>query len=155
MALPETVCRAGALARITDRTAPHQGQLVLLAGAYRVVGQPGDNNRPPLAATITCAGVTAPSNPAGPNRCRTAAVAASTAATTSPQEQPTPSGIATSIPVRTATVRNHAQTASSRPAARRSHPRTVAAGTRSVAAICRCPRPWLRSDSECQIVCAA
>ena len=65
---------------------------------------------------------------AEPDRCRGELA---TAASTSRHPHPDPSGIATSTPALTATVTNRARIASSRSAARRSQPRTVAAGTRS------------------------
>lgn len=155
MAPPETVCRAGALARITDHLTVRQGQLVLHGTADDIGGHPGANSRAPLTATTTSAGVTTPSNPAGPNRCPIADAATITAASTSRQPQPSPSGIITSIPVPTATVRNHVLIDSRRCPARRSQPRTVDGGTCSRAAIPRCPTPSARADSAIQTRSAA
>ena len=128
---------------------------MLCGTADDIGGHPGANNRPPLTATITSAGVTTPSNPADPNRCPIADAATKTAASTSRQPQPSPSGIVTSIPVRTATVTNHARIDSRRCPARRSQPRTVDGGTCNRAAIPRCPTPSARADSAIQIRSAA
>ncbi|MBV8348617.1 MAG: hypothetical protein JOZ49_14145 [Mycolicibacterium sp.] len=84
-----------------------------------------------------------------------AATAASTAATASRHAHPNASGITTSTPALTATCTNQIRTASSRPDARRSQPRTVAAGTRIGAPILRCPHPSVRADSAAQIRSAA
>ena len=65
------------------------------------------------------------------------------------------SGIPTSTPAVTATVRNNARTASSRCAARRSQPRTVAAGTPRLTPIRRCPDPSARAVNAAQIRSAA
>jgi hypothetical protein len=118
-------------------------------------GQPGASSRPLLAAAATRAGVTAPSNPAAPNRNLIAAVAVATAASASRHAQPKVSGILTSTPAVTATVRNNARIASSRCAARRNQPRTVAAGTPRLTPIRRCPSPFERAVNAAQIRSAA
>ena len=69
--------------------------------------------------------------------------------------QPVPSGILTSTPAATATPRNQTRTASSRDPARRSPPRTVAAGTPRLAPIRRCPAPSARAVNAAQIHSAA
>ncbi len=102
------------------------GAIRVAQGQLRGEVQPGVSSRPPLAATATRSGVTAPSNPAAPKRNLIAAVAVATAANTSRHAQPVPSGILTSTPAATATPRNQTRTASSRDPARRSQPRTVA-----------------------------
>ena len=61
-------------------------------------------------ATATAPGVTAPSNPAPPNRNLIAVVAVATAASTSRHGHPAPSGIATSTPAVTAIPRNQFRT---------------------------------------------
>jgi hypothetical protein len=68
---------------------------------------------------------------------------------------PVPSGILTSTPAATATPRNQTRTASSRDPARRSQPRTVAAGTPRLAPIRRCPAPSARAVNTAQIRSAA
>lgn len=108
-------------------------------------GQPGDSNRPPLAAEATCQPTGTPSNttpatvPA--NRCRTAATNIPTAASASPNDDPAGPGSLTSIPVATPARMKNTPTSCARAANRRNQPRTVAPGTPTSAATRRHPTP--------------
>ena len=111
-------------------------------------GQPGANNRPPLAAEATCQAATSsiPPDPAGPtasapNRCRTAATNNPTAASTSPTGDPAGPGMTTSIPVPTPARVKNTRTACALAPIRRSQPRTVDPGTPISSATCRHPPP--------------
>lgn len=131
------------------------GAIGVAASQPRGGDQFGASSRPPLTDTATCCGVTAPPNPDAPKRNRIAVVAVATAASASRQAHPDPSGIRTSTPTATATPINQARTASSRDPARRSQPRTVAAGTPRLAPILRCPAPLARVTNAAQISSAA
>ena len=72
-----------------------------------------------------------------PNRVDNDLAATVTAATRSAHPDPAEVGICTSTPAVTAYYRKTVRTASSRPAARRSHPLTVHAGTDNTAPIRR------------------
>jgi len=102
-------------------------------------GQPGANNRPPLAADATAQAAASP--PAAPNRCRTAATSNPTAANTSPTGDPAGPGGTTSIPVATPARVKNTPTARARAPIRRSQPRTVVPGTPTWSATCRHPPP--------------
>jgi len=71
------------------------------------------------------------------------------------QAFPAAVGALWSIPARRATTVKCTRTCSNRVFIRRSHPRTVDAGTRSPAAIVRCPRPAARASRAAQITAAA
>lgn len=108
-------------------------------------GQPGDSNRPPLAAEATCQPTGAVSNatpattPA--NRCRTAATNIPNPANASPISDPVGPGGVTSIPVATPARVKNTPTTCARPANRRSQPRTVDPGTPTWSATRRHPAP--------------
>lgn len=125
--------------------AARQGRLVLDAPPGVSPGQPGDNNRPPLAAEATCqldaSPATATPATTAANRCRAAVTSSPTAASASPINDPAGPGGATSIPVATPARVKNTRTTSARPANRRSHPRTVEPGTPTSAATRRQPAP--------------
>ena len=114
-------------------------------------GHPGERSRPALAATATCAAVTAPRTAALPKRAVIAVRAASTAARTSPHTESDALGTVTSTPAVTATVRNQLRTASARAAAARNQPRTVDPGMPNRCAIGRCPLPRAFATNAVQI----
>lgn len=122
-----------------------QGRVVLHHPPGVSPGQPGDSNRPPLAAEATChpAGSPVIATPAttAPNRCRTAATNIPNPANASPTSDPVGPGAGTSIPAATPARVKNTPTTSARPANRRSQPRTVAAGTPTSAATRRHPAP--------------
>jgi hypothetical protein len=84
----------------------------------------------------------------------TAAHAAPTAATTSGQALPAALGALWSTPARRVTTVKCARTCSNRSLIRRSHPRTVDAGTPITAAILRCPAPAARATRAAPITAA-
>lgn len=139
---------------MTHRSRQHQGQLVLVPPTPAAGGHPGDNNRPPLPATATPAAVTAPTGAPGANRDTIAALAAPTAASTSPRLVPVAAGIDTSTPAVTATPTNQCRTASARRPITRNQPRTVHAGTPTAAPIRRCPTPAALASRAAQITSA-
>jgi hypothetical protein len=95
--------------------------------------QDGDNKPPPVAAQTLCHAVTAPT----PNRVRTACHAAAIAVSASPHGVPAADGTTGSTSTRTIRTVKNDRTASTRPAKRRSHPRTVENGRPSRSAIRR------------------
>jgi hypothetical protein len=126
------------------RTA-RQGRVVVddLSGVSP--GQPGDSNRPPLAAEATCQPAGAVSNPTPAttpaNRCRTAATNIPNPASASPTSDPVGPGGVTSIPVATPARVKNTPTTSARATNRRSQPRTVDPGTPTSSATRRHPAP--------------
>jgi hypothetical protein len=104
-------------------------------------GHDGDSNRPPLAEHATRQPPTPAANESS-NRPRAAAHNRPSAATASATGPPGAGpGAPTSTPVAIAARVKNTRTASARPANRRSHPRTVVAGTPNPAAIDLCPPP--------------
>ena len=100
-------------------------------------GQPGDRSRPPEPATATNANNWPPEVGVSPNRVDNKSAASCTAATRSAHPDPAEAGICTSTSAVTAFCRKKVRATSSRPAARRNHPRTVDAGTDNTAPIRR------------------
>lgn len=119
--------------------------MVLDAASGVSPGQPGDSNRPPLAAEATCqpTGTVSNTTPAttAANRCRTAATNIPTAANASPTGDPVGPGGVTSIPVATPARMKNTPTACARAPNRRNQPRTVEPGTPTSAATRRHPPP--------------
>lgn len=114
-------------------------------------GQPTANNRPPDTATASSHGATAPS----PNRTAPAPAAAVIAVTASAHADPAGSGITGSGCNAAHQPVNTARTASTRPANRRNHPRTVSTGRPNAAAIRRYPLPPALAASAAPITTAA
>jgi hypothetical protein len=114
-------------------------------------GQPGANNRPP--DTAAAHGHSGTVNTA--NRPATAAAAAPIAATASAHTPPAGPGITGSAATARNNTVNHRRTASTRPANRRSQPRTVSAGRPNAAAIRRCPTPAALAASAAPITATA
>ncbi len=152
---PAGTGRAATLARIPGNRAVRQGQLVLRSLPGSCGGQPGARSRPAEHATATCQAVTGPSTPRRPKRSVTATVAAPNAASTSRHGEPIDFGTGRSTPARRATCIKCSRVASRREPITRSQPRTVAAGTRSVRPILRCPAPSARDSSAAPITSAA
>lgn len=100
-------------------------------------GHPGASSRPAEHATATCHRVTVPATPTDPNRPVIAAWAASNALSRSRHGDPAASGTTMSTPARAATRSKNTRAGPSRAVITRSQPRTVAAGTPSVAPIGR------------------
>src|SRR6266542_3967694 len=143
---PVHLIHKGQAQRITTRSTPRQGELVLIHST----GQPGANNRPPDTPTATSHGATLPT----PNRIATAAAAAPIAAIASDHAVPAGSGITGSgSSARTHPV-NTDRTTSTRPANRRSQSRTVSTGRPNAAAIRRYPTPSALATNAAPIVTA-
>jgi hypothetical protein len=121
-------------------------------------GQPGASNLPADTATAVSHRVISttngPTRAASPNRARAAAAAAAITASVSAQADPAGPGSTGSG----ASARHHpvntARTASSRPAKRRNHPRTVSTGRSSNTATRRCPAPAACAANAAQITAA-
>jgi hypothetical protein len=131
---------------MATRSPSRQGELVLIHSR----GQPGASNRPPDTATATSHGATVPS----PNRPATAPAAAVIAVTASAHPVPAGTGITGSALTARSHLVNTDRTASTRPANRRNHPRTVSTGRPSATAIRRNPAPAAFAASAVPITTA-
>jgi Rhodopirellula transposase DDE domain len=129
--------------------AAHQRQLVLASATLL----PGASKAPMVTAEASSHG----DNPdaAGPQRRAAAPAAATTAATASARSDPAGAGSSGSGSSPHANAVNAERSGPARPAARRSQPRTVAAGRPSCSATIRCPCPAAASASACPITPAA
>jgi hypothetical protein len=132
-----TCCRAVTPGMLPARTAAASESSGVAPPGGAATGQPGDRSRPPDPATATSANDGSPEVGVTPNRVDNESAATVTAATRSAHPDPAEVGICTSTPAVTAYCRKTVRTASSRPAARRSHPRNVDAGTDNTAPIRR------------------
>lgn len=113
-----------------------------LIAAASLPGQPGASSRPPLAALATRhPGGAASSGSAPAKRCRTAAASRPCAASASPNTDPVGATGGRSIPTPSPALVKNTRTGSTRPAKRRSQPRTVVPGTANPSAIRRHPTP--------------
>ena len=123
------------------------GSTGVASPAVAATGQPGDRSRPPDPAEATNANHGPPEPDVTANLTDNDPAATATAATRSPHADPAEVGILTSTPAATAFCRKTVRAASSRPAARRSQPRTVdtGTGTDKHAPIRRCPTPSARA----------
>jgi hypothetical protein len=120
-------------------------------GSARVAsppGHPGASSSPPLAADAAAHTGTSPRCGHRAATAAAAPVTADTAAATSPGA---PAGITGSGAIRASSTVKNTRTGSARPANRRSHPRTVAAGRPSSPAIFRCPAPAAAASSAVPI----
>jgi hypothetical protein len=114
-------------------------------------GQPGASNRPRETALAHSHHGTMDTT----NRPTAAAAAAAIAANASAHPPPAGSGITASAATARSSTVNTARTASSRPANRRSQPRTVSVGRPNTKAIRRCPAPPALAESAQPITTAA